>query len=265
MTADGDDPHPQDPSRIVLLVAGGELANIVANHLVKHSGQITVLQEEPESKRAIFRRRARLVGPLYARSQALCGVLLKVVSKLSRARRRQICAEHSLATAAPVGVEIKSVGSVNSEDCRRALKELDPQVVAVYGTRIIGKQTLACVAAPFINYHAGITPKYRGQQPAYWALAENDAGHAGVTVHLVDEGVDTGAVLYQGAVRFAPGDNITTYHYVQMAVALPLFVRAIEDALAGRLKPKRVDLPSRKWFPPSLRQYLVNGLRRAVW
>jgi methionyl-tRNA formyltransferase len=124
---------------------------------------------------------------------------------------------------------------------------------------------LAAVAAPFINYHAGITPKYRGQHPAYWAQVESDRDNAGVTVHLVDEGVDTGAVLYQEPVSFSPSDNITTYQYVQMVTALPLFVRAIEDALKARLRPQRVDLPSRKWFPPTLAQYLMNGMRHSVW
>jgi len=265
MTRDHDKSPRQDLSHVVLLVAEGELANIAVNHLSARFDQITVLKEEPESKKAILRRRARLVGPVYASGQVLCGVLLKIVGKRSRARRDEICAEHGLVTTPPAGVEIKSVGSVNSDACRHVLKELDPHVVAVYGTRIIGKQTLAAVAAPFINYHAGITPKYRGQHPAYWALVEDDADHAGVTIHLVDEGVDTGAVLYQAPVRFAPGDNITTYQFVQMATALPLFVRAIEDALAGRLEPKKVDLPSRKWFPPTLRQYLMNGTRRTVW
>lgn len=137
--------------------------------------------------------------------------------------------------------------------------------MAVYGTRIIGKRTLAAVPASFINYHAGITPKYRGQHPVYWALVENDRSHAGVTIHLVDEGVDTGAVLYQETVQVSPRDNITTYQYVQMAVALPLFVRAIEDALCDRINPRTVDLPSRLWFPPTLRQYVMNGIRRSVW
>lgn len=86
-----------------------------------------------------------------------------------------------------------------------------------------------------------------------------------MTVHLVDEAVDTGAVLYQAPVHVSRCDNITTYQYLQMASALPLFVRAIEDALAARLRPQRVDLPSKKWFPPTLRQYLVNGLRYSVW
>jgi hypothetical protein len=53
------------------------------------------------------------------------------------------------------------------------------------------------VPSPFINYHAGINPKYRGQDPAYWARVQGDAEHAGITIHLVDEGVDTGAVLFQ--------------------------------------------------------------------
>ena len=265
MGRDHDGSQASDPSRIVLLVAEGKLANIAVNHLTARFGPITVLKEEPESKWAILRRRARLVGPFYAVGQVVCGVLLKVVAKKSRKRINEICTEHGLAVGTPTNVEIKSIGSVNSDACRRALKELDPEVVAVYGTRIIGRRTLAAVAAPFINYHAGITPKYRGQHPAYWALVENDGDHVGVTVHLVDEGVDTGAVLYQAPVRVSPRDNITTYQYVQIAAALPLFVRAVVDALAGRLRPQKIDLPSRKWFPPTLRQYLTNGVLHLVW
>jgi len=74
--------------------------------------------------------------------------------------------------------------------------------VAVYGTRILKPVTLKCASAPFINYHAGINPKYRGQHPGYWPLAQGDEENAGVTVHLVDEGVDMGSVLYQAQVKF---------------------------------------------------------------
>ena len=210
-----------ESNRVVLLVAEGKLADIAVNHLAAHFDGITVLREQPESKWAILRRRARLVGPVYAVSQAICGILLKLVAKKSRARIDEICTSHGLLVNKPANIEDRSIGSVNSELCRRLLKEIDPLVVAVYGTRIIGKQTLATVAAPFINYHAGITPKYRGQHPAYWAQVERDRDNAGVTVHLVDEGVDTGAVLYQQPVGFSPSDNITTYQYAQMVTALP--------------------------------------------
>ena len=62
---------------------------------------------------------------------------------------------------------------------------------------------------PVLNYHAGITPKYRGMNGGYWALATGDAGNFGATVHLVDAGVDTGGVLHQ--VRGRPGTG-RQYH-----------------------------------------------------
>lgn len=253
------------PSELVLLTAGGKLSNIVINRLATHFGRIVVLREEPESKWTILSRRARLVGPIYAIGQALCGVALKLVGKSSRGRISEICTKHGLIADEPINIDVVSIGSVNSDRCRQLLEEIDPRVVAVYGTRIIGKGTLASVSAPFINYHAGITPKYRGQHPAYWALVENDPKGAGVTVHLVDEGVDTGAVLYQDTVCFVTRDNITTYQYVQMVTALPLFVRAIEDAFRNQLTPKKVDLPSKKWFPPTLLKYALNGLVHKIW
>ena len=138
-------------------------------------------------------------------------------------------------------------------------------MVVVYGTRIIKRATLSSVAAPFINYHAGVNPKYRGQNGAYWARSQRDPAHAGVTVHLVDEGVDTGEVLYQSATDFSPADNIATYQHRQMATALPLLIRAIEDALSRRLAPHRVALPSRQWFHPTLWGYLRTGMLQGVW
>lgn len=48
-------------------------------------------------------------------------------------------------------------------------------------------------------------------------------------------------------------------------MALPLVVMAVEDALAGRLAPHRVDLPSRQWFHPTLWSYFRTGLKQGVW
>jgi methionyl-tRNA formyltransferase len=241
------------------------MAACVANALARRFGTITVLQEEPEPKWGILRRRIRLLGFTPALGQAICGVVLKMRARAMRSRIGTIMTAYNLDPAAPAGLDIRPIGSVNAKSCRDALRALNPDVVAVYGTRIIRRDTLRAVRAPFINYHAGINPKYRGQHPGYWALVNGDPEHAGVTIHLVDEGVDTGAVLYQARVAFTPEDDITTYQWLQMAHALPLFAAAIEDALAQRLMPKGVDLPSRQWFPPTLWAYAWNGVMRGVW
>jgi hypothetical protein len=259
------DPKSAARPRIAVLVAGGTLANILLNALSDHFGAISVLKEEPESKLAIVRRRARLVGWPQALGQAAFGIAQKLIVRRSAQRLAAICDQHALDPDPDPGLAVRHIGTVNSEACRAALRELAPHVVVVYGTRIIKPATLECVPVPFINYHAGINPKYRGQNGAYWARSNRDPAHAGVTVHLVDEGVDTGDVLYQATVAFEAADNIATYQHRQMATALPLLIRAIEDALARRLRPHHVALPSRQWFHPTLWGYVYTGVREGVW
>jgi methionyl-tRNA formyltransferase len=118
------------------------------------------------------------------------------------------------------------VASHNSDEMRTLLTQLDPDVAAVYGTRILSRKTLAAVDAPLINYHAGFNPKYRGQHPAYWPLVTGDTENAGVTLHAVDTGVDTGGVIYQAPVAFVPQDTIASYQTLQAATGIPLFTRA---------------------------------------
>ena len=251
--------------KVVVLTAGGPLAWMVVNGLLARIGPVTVIEENPETKGEIVRRRLRLVGPIATAGQVAFGVWQRLLGRRAERRLRDIREQYGLDADPPAGIDVHRVTSINSDAARQLLAGLDPKVVAVYGTRIISRATLAAVSAPFINYHAGINPKYRGQHPAYWALAAGDAEHAGVTVHLVDAGVDTGEVLYQERVSFTPADTIATYQTLQAATGVALFARAIEDALAGRLAPRRVDLPSRNHLPPTLWRYVWTGVTRGVW
>ena len=250
---------------LVLLVADGRMGAIVANAFADSFERLTVIVETPEPKSKVIKRRARLLGWPTALGQVANGVLLRVTGRLNRARLADIERDNGFRTSFGPKVSIERVPSVNSEECRALLRRLSPKVVAVYGTRIISRATLGATSAPFINYHAGINPKYRGQDPAYWALATGDSENAGITIHLVDDGVDTGRVIAQAPVRFSPHDDITTYQYVQLAVALPLFMETVAKARRGHIETVEVALPSRQWFPPTIWTYVWNGLMIGVW
>ena len=84
-------------------------------------------------------------------------------------------------------------------------------------------------------------------------------------MHLVDPGIDTGAVLYQARLKPSAADNYATFPYLQLAAVLPLMEQAARDALAGALKPQTVDLPSRLWSHPTLWGYLSRALRNGAW
>jgi methionyl-tRNA formyltransferase len=192
-------------------------------------------------------------------------MLQKLVERRYQPRITEIIGDMSLDIEPNPAAEIYEVGSVNSMACRAALAMIKPDVVLVIGTRIIGKETLAVIDVPVINVHAGWTPGYRGQAGGYWALASGDAEHAGVTIHLVDEGVDTGDILYQERFTATPADSFPTYFYIQAGIARSLVMRAIEDALAGRLSPFKSEMPSQQFYHPTLWRYLWTGFTRGVW
>jgi methionyl-tRNA formyltransferase len=157
------------------------------------------------------------------------------------------------------------VESVNSPEARDWLVRQRPRVAVINGTRIIAQRCLEATDAIFINTHCGITPQYRGAHGGYWALYANDAGNCGVTVHLVDAGVDTGGIIAQKRIAPGPGDNFATYPYLQLAAGLPLLIEAVRTTLRGALRPTAPSNEGGMWYHPTLWQYLATGLRRRVW
>jgi folate-dependent phosphoribosylglycinamide formyltransferase PurN len=250
---------------IVVLTCPTPHAWIVINTLVERFGPLTVLTEERQSRRGLIRKRMQRQGVIPVLGQVAFVIYQKLVEDRAKPRIEEIIREHDLDPSPNRACTVMPVRSVNSTACRAALAMLKPDAVLVIGTRIIGQDTLAAIEAPLINYHAGINPKYRGQAGGYWALAMGDPANAGVTLHLVDEGVDTGGVLYQA--RFVPTsrDSFPTYYYLQAATARELAVRAMEDALSGEIKIRKVDLPSCQHHHPTIWFYLWTAWRRGIW
>jgi folate-dependent phosphoribosylglycinamide formyltransferase PurN len=84
-------------------------------------------------------------------------------------------------------------------------------------------------------------------------------------VHLVDAGVDTGGILYQAFLTPDPRDTLLTDAMAMAAGSREIAVRAVEDALAGKLSPENSDLPSVQRFHPPIWTYLWTGLTRRIW
>jgi hypothetical protein len=261
-----DDSQKPKSGPVVLLVGHGMLGWAAINYLKLRFPNLTVIREGGEDARMVTQRRARAVGWWQARGQSWFEKSKRVIWILSRRRLGEVWAQRGLQFEPDPRVPLHDVSSVNDDDCRRLLQELNPQVVAVYSTRILSKETIEALLVPFINYHAGINPKYRGQSGGYRALRERDPENAGISIHLIDTGVDTGDIIYQAKCEFTPRDTFATYQHVQIAVALPWFARAVDDALNGRLKAApRTDLPSRHFYYPTLWDYVWTGIRRGVW
>lgn len=84
-------------------------------------------------------------------------------------------------------------------------------VVSAGFMKILGPGFLAGAGAPVVNTHPALLPSFPGVHGVADALAYG-VKVTGATVHLVDEGMDTGPVLAQAAVPIEPGDTVATLH-----------------------------------------------------
>jgi len=94
----------------------------------------------------------------------------------------------------------------------KAVSEHRPDLVVSAGfMKIVGTAFRDGIPCPMINTHPALLPAFPGVRGVADALAYG-AKVSGATVHLVDDGVDTGPVLAQSAVAVEAGDTVATLH-----------------------------------------------------
>jgi peptidoglycan/xylan/chitin deacetylase (PgdA/CDA1 family) len=97
------------------------------------------------------------------------------------------------------GMTIHAAGNLNGAEAVRILGECGADLGIVLGTRILKASTFRVPQMGCINLHKGKVPEYRGMPPGFWELYDG-AASAGVTVHFVDQGLDTGDIVATGSV-----------------------------------------------------------------
>ena len=252
------------PNLPKLLLLGSDNATtwMVYNRLVREFGLFDAIIEDVVDKRTLLRVRARKLGWPAVLSQIAFVALIRPALRYQASRRlKHICREHDLETKRPFTTAIHGVDNINGPMALAMIREQRPDIVIVNGTRILKAQLLHAVGAVFVNTHQGFTPMYRGAHGAYWALHENDPAHCGVTVHVVDEGIDTGNIIAQTAIQPSPDDSYITYPYLQTAAALPLLTKFIRDSASAPPPTSLASGTSGVWYHPGFFQYLKARLR----
>ena len=250
--------------RIVMLAGPGLSTVLMYNGLRDTCDIVAVVLEEKPSSRNMIKYRAKTLGWVTTLGQLAFIVYSRWLGMASRARVRHLLDRYELDDAPMPERAVTKVASANRREVIQLLKKLAPDAVVVNGTRILSRKLLGSVDAPFINTHMGITPAYRGVHGGYWALAMDDPRHCGVTVHMVDEGVDTGGILYQATINIEGKDNFATYPIHQIAKAIPMMQAALHDAAQRRLAPYASDGPSQQWYHPTLFFYLKPRLQNGI-
>lgn len=109
-------------------------------------------------------------------------------------------------------------------------KDLKPDLfVLAFVSDIFPYSVIKLATLGGINYHPSLLPKYRGGSAINWALI-NGENETGITVHYVDEGIDTGDIILQEKVEISPEDTVGSLYYDKL---YPLGVKLIAQAVEG--------------------------------
>ena len=115
----------------------------------------------------------------------------------------------------------------------QTLADLEPDLVVSAGfMRILGTRVVSTFEGDLINTHPALLPKFPGAHAVRDALAAG-ATVTGSTVHFVDEGMDTGAIIAQREVAIESGDNEETLHERIKVVERELLVDTVKQLLNG--------------------------------
>ena len=123
----------------------------------------------------------------------------------------------------------------------QALAGWKPDLIAVaaFG-RILPPAILSLPPRGCINVHGSLLPKYRGAGPIQWAIINGET-ETGITTMLMDEGMDTGAMLLQEAIPITTDDTAGSLSPRLAELGGRLLVETIVRLKAGTLVPQPQD------------------------
>ncbi len=131
--------------------------------------------------------------------------------------------------AMDLGIEVITPKNINDDEVFEMLDKLNPDfiIVVAYG-QLIKKRILDRFKNKILNVHASILPKYRGAAPINYALLNGDK-ESGVSIMLVEEGLDTGDILAIDTVNLDDTIMLEELHDKLMVMGASLINQVIDD------------------------------------
>lgn len=108
-------------------------------------------------------------------------------------------------------------------------------VVAAFG-QILRPEVLLLPRHGCINVHASLLPRWRGAAPIQAAILHGDQ-QTGITIMVMDPGVDTGPILSQRSLPISPEDTAGSLGEKLSGLGANLLIETLPATLEGRLKP----------------------------
>jgi methionyl-tRNA formyltransferase len=148
-------------------------------------------------------------------------------------------------------------GSINSQDSLNTIKNLNPDLlVSILGNQIFKKPLIDLAPKGCINLHTALLPKYRGLMPTFWVMKNNEK-YTGVSVFVVDEGIDSGPIIVQEKLEIG---NLTQEQLIKHTkkIGMELISKSIDLIQRNEVKLIENDSSKKTYFTFPTRQDVLE-------
>ena len=136
------------------------------------------------------------------------------------------------------------------------LKSLKPDIIiSISANQIFKKNILALPSLGCLNLHTALLPYYKGLMPTFWAMKNNEK-EIGVSVFIMDEGIDTGEIIVQKIIPIEQHDSLETLIGKTKKIGMDAIIESINLLHSGDYKSTR--------YPPNSGSYYSFPTRRDV-
>ncbi|WP_321974872.1 formyltransferase family protein [Aureibaculum sp. 2210JD6-5] len=166
-----------------------------------------------------------IMGPWHFIKTSLKTIIFKVRKKLYRlgVAKDPTIAGYALSK----GIPTQTITTPNSKKFRDYLVALNLDVIINQSQNIIKKELLDIPKIGVLNRHNALLPKNRGRLTPFW-VAFNGEEETGVSIHFVEEGIDSGDIIVQKKYKVTKKDNFNSIVKKNYTIAAKAMIEALE-------------------------------------
>jgi len=156
------------------------------------------------------------------------------------------------------GIPVFEVSRLNHSETLSTLTELQPDVgcVACFSRRIPAA-LLELPRLGFLNVHPALLPAYRGPEPLFWTFRNGETA-TGVTIHFMDEGLDTGDIALQAPLELPAGISGAEAGRLSSKLGGQLLVEAVRALERGTLARHKQSAGGAYSPTPAPEDFILN-------
>ena len=149
--------------------------------------------------------------------------------KINESAVKKYAVEHNIPVLQPI--------SLKDPEFLEALKAWKADIFVVVAFRMLPKVVWEMPKLGTFNLHAALLPQYRGAAPINWAVINGDKA-TGVTTFMIDDGMDTGNIMFREQCLIGPDENVGDIHDKLMAIGSDLVVQTVDAIIDNNVETR---------------------------